>query len=247
MSELHPLPVGRVDMHSHLLPGVDDGCATLEESLACVRRLQQVGFVGSICTPHILPEMFPNNTPANIHLLVDHLQQDIHAAGLDYRIWPGGELRLSATIMDWLKTHGVPTLAGSRCVLVDFWADKWPKWVGKTLDWLLAEGYQPILAHPERIKCFSRDPRKLGELIRQGVWLQGNCRAMTGQDGYAADQLIRQCLQGGHYTFLALDMHGQSSLESRLDGMQLIAAEHGDDQLDHWMSDQPRKLILHVD
>lgn len=243
-ANLPPLKPGRIDMHSHLLPGVDDGCANFEDSLACIERLVAAGFVGTICTPHIVPDMFPANTPANINLLVNNFQQDLIEAGIDYRLWAGGELRISATIIDWMKNHGVPTVANSRCVLMDFWADKWPKWSIKTFEWLLAENYQPILAHPERIKCCYNDPKKLGEIVKMGVWLQGNCRSMTGEDGYGADQLIRQLLKAGRYAFLALDMHGPNSLEARLDGMQLIAAEYGDAQLDIWMLQNPRKLLL---
>jgi protein-tyrosine phosphatase len=232
-------------MHSHLLPGVDDGCTTLEESLTCVHRLIQAGFAGTICTPHILPEMFPANTHANIIKLVEQFQQDIEQAGLTYRVWPGGEIRASETILDWLKTHGVPTLANSRCVLLDFWSEKWPKWMMKLFDWLLSEKYQPVLAHPERTRCCYNDPKKLGEAMKMGVWLQGNCRAMTGEDGYAADQMVRQLLKVDRYTFFALDMHRPDSLETRLDGMQLIAAEYGDDQLDRWMNENPRKFLIH--
>ena len=235
---------GRIDMHSHLLPGVDDGCSTVEESIACVRRLIEAGFTGTICTPHILPDMFPGNTPANIRRMTANLQEDLENEGLFYQLWPGGELRASQSIIPWMKDHGVPTLADSRCVLIDFWAEKWPKWALKLFEWLLAENYQPILAHPERIGCCYRDPKKLAQVVKMGVWLQGNCRSFTGEDGYGADQLIRQLLDANAYLFLALDMHGPNSLEARLDGMQLIAAQYGDQQVDTWMYHNPRKFIF---
>lgn len=235
---------GRIDMHSHLLPGVDDGCASFEDSLTCIQQLINAGFVGTICTPHIIPDIYPANTPFNVNNLVRHFQQDLLDAGVDYQIWAGGELRISENIVQWMKTHGVPTVANSRCVLMDFWEDKWPKWSIKVFEWLLAENYQPILAHPERIRCCYTDPKKLGEVVKMGVWLQGNCRSITGEEGYGADQLVRQLLKADRYTFMALDMHGPSSLIARLDGMQLIASEFSDDQLDVWMSQNPRKILL---
>src|SRR5687767_14764730 len=100
------LSPGRVDIHSHLLPGVDDGCADADESLACVRRLKAAGFVGSICTPHIYPAMFPENRIDNIRGWVAALQRRIDTAGLDYRVWAGGELRIADDMIEWMRDHG---------------------------------------------------------------------------------------------------------------------------------------------
>jgi protein-tyrosine phosphatase len=237
-----PLPPGRIDIHCHLLPGVDDGCATLDDTIACITRFKELGFAGSVLTPHIVPTQYPNNTPANIRLWVDHLREDLAHAGIDYQIWPGAELRASENIISWMADHGVPTLADSRCVLIDFWADKWPAYATELFEWLLNNNYQPILAHPERIKC-CLDPRRINDLIKMGVWLQGNCKAVTGTDGFHAQQFILQTLRAGLYTFLATDCHKPNSLEARLDGMQLIAVEHGDEMVDQLMADNPRQLL----
>ena len=141
----------RIDIHSHLLPGIDDGCASLDESLESVRRLIAAGYRGSICTPHIWPEKYAGNKTGHIEAWTKQLQLQIWDTGLDYQVWPGGELRLFEGMIDWMKQRGVPTLAGSRCVLLDYWDNDWPKWTNECFRWLLDEGYQPILAHPERL------------------------------------------------------------------------------------------------
>src|SRR5262245_36599080 len=102
-----PAP-GKIDIHSHILPGIDDGCKTLEESFECVRKLTDAGFIGSICTPHIWPEAFPDNTAANIRDWVIALQQQIDAAGLSYRLWPGGEVRLFKGIEKHFASEELP-------------------------------------------------------------------------------------------------------------------------------------------
>lgn len=237
-------PAGFIDIHSHMLPGMDDGCATLEQSLTCIKRLMQLGFTDTICTPHINETHFPTNTPAKINRLVQRLQRDIQQAGLNYRIWSGGEILANETILEWLKIHGVPTLANSRCVLVDFWAQEWPEHVIKLFEWLLSENYQPILAHPERAVACYNDPETLDEVMKMGVWLQGNCAGITGKDGDLAQQVTRRLLNENKYTFMALDMHRPDSLEIRLEGMQRIATEYGNAQIDLWMNQNPRKLIL---
>jgi protein-tyrosine phosphatase len=236
-------PTGRIDIHSHMIPGIDDGCQDIDESLACVRRLIELGYAGSICTPHVVPAEFPQNQPQHIAAWTRQLQQAIDDAELTYRVWPGGELRLSADIVSWMQTHGVPTLAGSRCVLMDFWEAKWPKWVASTLDWLVGGRYQPILAHPERLPA-SRDlDRRLADLASQGIWLQGNFACMTGREGFAADQMVRKLLSEERYQFMALDMHRPDSLEDRLDGISLVEAEFGPEVVESLTVEAPRRLI----
>ena len=231
-------------MHCHLLPGVDDGCQTFDDAVTCIGRLEAAGFVGSICTPHIWPELLPLNTPSHVEAFISHFAEELSRSGIDYRIWPGGELRLFKDVVEWMKVHGVPTLAQSRCVLFDHWAEKWPKWAGKAIQWLLDEGYQPIMAHPERLDCNLNQPERLDEFVEMGVWMQGNFLAMTGEDGPMADALVRQYLAQGRYQFMALDAHAPESVHARLDGMRLLVEEFGPDALDRFTIDAPRELIF---
>lgn len=238
-----PLPPGRIDIHSHLLPGVDDGCQNLDESLTCVRRLIERGFVATICTPHMWAHL-PANTPDHVTALTLQLQAHINAAGLEYRVYPGGELGLRDGVIDWMKEYGVPTLADSRCVLADFWDDNWPDTVDDALQWLLDQNYQPILAHPERIPCHEQLDQRLRDLASRGVWLQGNTRCYTGEEGYLPDLFMRQFLSEGRYRLLALDMHGPDSLPGRFDGMDLIARDMGPQLVQKLMDSVPRQDVL---
>ena len=240
----NPSPDGRIDIHSHLLPGIDDGCQSTAETLACVRRLQAAGFVGSICTPHVWPESMPTNIPAHISDLTIQLEGELRDAGISYRLWPGGELRLFKGVVDWVKANGVPALAQSRCVLFDYWDDKWPRWADKALQWLIDQGYQPVMAHPERCVANANQPERLQAYVDMGVWLQGNFLSLTGEDGYLADKLVRQYLTEGRYRFMALDTHGPDSLPGRLDGIQTLKNEFGEEKLDQFLVDAPRELIF---
>ncbi len=239
-----PIPLGRIDIHSHLLPGVDDGCADLDESLASIATLMQNGYVGSICTPHIWPAAFPDNLPSNIEAWVQTLRQQLADHGVHYRVWPGGEVRLHKHVIDFFKTHGVPTLCGTNRVLCDAWFDKWPRWIDKAFEWLLTKGYQPILAHPERLNVSDGLGDRLTPLTDVGVWLQGNFQSFTGELGYLADRYVRQFMAEGRYTFLAMDMHRPRALPARLDGLQLAVQEFGQETIDEMIEARPRKLIL---
>jgi len=246
MNETLPkLPPGRVDLHSHVLPGIDDGCQNLDEVVTSIDALKRAGFVGSVCTPHIWGEMFPQNTPAHIAAWVEQLRRELAGRGVEYQLWTGGELRLYDGVTDWLKTHGVPTLADSRYVLMDFWIEKWARWINKSLAWLLEQGYTPIVAHPERTNMDGKKlEAKMDELAREGVLFQGNFQCMTGEAGFHADQRIRHWLAAGRYTFLAMDMHRPEGLEARLDGMTMVETEFGRATLDKLTRDNPRQLVL---
>ncbi len=238
-----PPATGRIDVHSHMLPAIDDGCQSLDESLACIAMLQRVGYVGSICTPHIWPDTFPLNIPRNIAQWTQDLRQALNERGIEYLLWPGAEVRLFDGLIDWFKAHGVPTLADSRAVLCDFWEPRWPRHVDRTFDWLLENGYQPILAHPERLSIGDL-PARLDDARRRGVLLQGNFRCMTGKEGARANQQIRAWLPEKRYTLLAMDMHRPDTLPSRLDGLRMIAEDHGESFLDEMTIAVPRRLIF---
>ena len=235
-----------VDMHSHLLPGIDDGCQSLEDSIECVGVLIERGYTGTICTPHVWPDVFPENTPDQIRQWTNELRQQLCERGIEYQIWPGGELRLSEHIIGWMKEHGVPTLADSNRVLVDYWGEKWTKWLNPCFEWLIDGGYQPILAHPERIRCKKELDKRLVALEEIGVWLQGNFRCITGGEGMFASGTFRQLMNEGRYKLLALDMHGPDSLQSRLDGIDIVEIEFGSDIVRELTVNAPRQLILDV-
>jgi protein-tyrosine phosphatase len=241
------VPQTLIDIHCHLLPGIDDGCRDLDDSLACIRRLIQAGYAGSICSPHIVPAEFPLNDPPFIAAQVEFLRQAVAEAKLPYKLWPGAELRLSDDVVAWMGVHGVPTLADSNCVLCDFWDPFWPAWVNKSLRWLLDQHCQPILAHPERLPIRRDLDRRLEELARMGVWFQGNFACLTGSEGADADRLVRQGLEMRRYQFMALDVHRPDTLGVRLDGLAVVAAEFGPELVAELAGAAPQRLILSRD
>ncbi|MAX22902.1 MAG: hypothetical protein CMJ19_00240 [Phycisphaeraceae bacterium] len=242
---LPPVPqLGRIDIHSHLLPRIDDGCEDVNQCIDCIRQLKEAGYTGSICTPHIIPNMFPDNTRENIIRWVENLRIELVNRNIEYTLWPGGEINLQENMPDWLTEHGVPTLAGSNCVLMDHWADIWPDWFPTVIQWFLDQGYQPILAHPERMRCCWDQPDGLDQLLDMGVWLQGNFLPITGEEGYEPDQLSRRYIENQKYKLMAMDMHKPQSIPSRFDGMKIVLTEYGNQLLDHFTVDAPRQLIL---
>lgn len=244
MQNKAPTQPGRIDIHSHVLPGIDDGCVDLDESLNCIRQLIGHGYVGTICTPHCWPLQYDGITPATIMLWRDALQQAVNSAGLDYQLWTGGELRIYSEVIAWMQINGVPTLADSRYVLCDFWEQRWHDWIDEAMDWLLAQGYTPILAHPERSPTQDDYDSHLDALTGRGVLLQGNFRCFTGEEGYYPDQAVRRYMDADRYTLLALDMHRPNTLPGRLDGIAIACQEYGAERIESMINGRVRELIF---
>ena len=226
-----------------MIPGIDDGCEDLDQSLESIDRLMTYGYVGSVCTPHIWPDLFPGNTPSHIEGLTAQIQREIDARGIGYRLWPGGELRLFKGAVKWFKQHGVPTLAGTRFVLCDLWEDRWPRHADQTFDYLLDEGYTPILAHPERMNLGGKLPAQLTALAARGVLLQGNFNCLTGGEGPLAAERVRRFLHENRYALMAMDMHRPEALETRLEGLEIMIEEFGAEQADRLTDAAPRALL----
>jgi protein-tyrosine phosphatase len=234
---------GFIDVHSHLLPGIDDGCALVADSLECIRLLKEAGFVGSICTPHFLPAVYPENTPVFFRERTEALQSEIDAAGLEYRLWAGAEIRLDAETTQWLDRHGVPTLGDSRYVLIDYFGKFWPEFADDAITWLVERGYQPILAHPERLGL---DPDDLLELIDRltgaGLLLQGNLACFAAAEGLQAAAMAGDWLLGNKYFCLATDLHRPVHWQQRASGMDEVR-ELNPKLFERLLGETPRKIV----
>ena len=239
----HPA-TGLIDVHSHLLYGIDDGCLDLHESLSCIKRLIQFGYTGTICTPHFWHAQYPLNTVPQIEGHVARLQSQIEDAGFNYKIWTGGELRLAPDSPKWLQNNPIPTLANSNYVLFDLWVEKWPKWANKSIEILLAKGYQPIMAHPERHTNIKKYDKVIENLTQQGILFQGNLQAFTGELGYNADLFAQEMLNNDKYIMLGLDMHQFETLDNRLDGVGLTQALVGEEKITQLLSTNIRQMIF---
>ena len=244
MDAITELLDGPIDMHCHLIPGVDDGCQTVRQSLDCIRQMQRRGYVGSVCTPHVFPRLFPDNTPTDIARFTAELQREVDEAGIDYRLWPGGELRIDETPIAWMAEHGVPTLGGSRYVLCDQWSDDWLEKSDALCRHLIDRGYTPILAHPERMPL---DDATLGKLLDRlgsmGVLLQGNLNCFAGGEGPAAAVWARRLLREGRYFLLASDLHDPGKADGRFEGLAIAEIEAGPEKLAEMIVTNPRKIL----
>jgi protein-tyrosine phosphatase len=245
MGEFMSQTIGRIDVHSHLLPGIDDGCKTMEESLACAARMVEAGYTHSFCTPHIWPSL-PGNTVSSIPPATGALQAALAEAGIGLTVMPGGENNLrtqTPTIPGKeLVTYG---MAG-KYLLFDFWADRLPPFFEAGLAHYQSQGFTAILAHPERLNLVQRDPDIVERFEEMGLLLQGNLQCFSDPRGADTRRCAERFLAEDRYFMLGSDLHGLATLDCRLAGLERVAELVDEATLWRLMRDNPMKLIPSV-
>lgn len=233
---------GRIDVHSHLLPGIDDGCRTVEESLACARLMVQAGYTHSFCTPHIWPHL-TDNTIANITRLTAQLQSSLDAESIPLQLLPGGEINLRPdtpdTAIDALVSFGMLR----QFVLIDLWAESLPDFFRPAIQWLQRQGVKVILAHPERMSAVQRDPDLAESFAEIGLLLQGNLQCLSDPPGSPTRRIVERYLLEGRYFLLGSDLHNLPSLPMRLEGLRRAIDLVGEEAVNRLTIRNPRQLL----
>ena len=196
-----------IDLHCHLLPGIDDGAPDLETALAMARIAVADGIEVIACTPHIYPGLYENNGPA-IRRAVAELQRRLFEADIPLRLTHGADTHLARDLVDGLRSGRVPSLHGSRYFLLEPPHHVAPPRLGETVFELLAAGYVPVITHPERLSWIEDHYGAFVELARKGAWLQVTAGSLTGRFGPAAQYWGERLLDEGWVHILATDSHG---------------------------------------
>jgi protein-tyrosine phosphatase len=229
-----------IDLHTHVLPGVDDGCQTLEESVELARAAAADGITALAATPHVRFD-YPTE-PATMERLVGEVRAAVAAAGVGIEILPGGELALD--VLDQLAPDDVRRfgLGGNPdLVLLEFPYAGWPLGLDGTVVRLQAEGKRIVLGHPERNAEVQSEPESLADLVARGVLVQVTAASLDGRLGGSSKRAARALLDRGLAHLLASDAH---TPDVRRGGLRSAAAAVGNDALARWLTvDVPRALI----
>jgi len=195
-----------IDIHCHILPGIDDGSDSMETSLKMLHMAEKDGISQIILTPHNKP-WHRNTEHAVINVKVDQLQERLYREGLSIKLHTGGELYYRSGLTEELDQGMAETLAGSRYVLVEFDPLADYDYIRNGIHALLMGGYYPIAAHVERYKNVCCKTNRIIELIEMGCFMQVNAGSVMGQYGIGAKQLTRKMLKQDWIDFVATDAH----------------------------------------
>lgn len=204
-----------IDLHSHILPGIDDGAKTIEESLAMARIAVANGTTVIAATPHViegrwLPEW---NT---IVSLCKELGTELKRENIALTIIPGAEVALNMDILDLIKGPGPYCLNSGKYILVELPATHIPQYTDEFFFTLQARGINPILAHPERHPEISRNPDLIVNWVNKGVLMQMNGPSLVGKMGERAMKTAEVLLNSNLIHFVGSDTHSPRSRTPRL-------------------------------
>lgn len=214
-----------IDIHAHILPGLDDGPETPEDSLEMAWAFVKAGYTTVVATPHVIPGVYDHTRAAILHS-VRRFQERLQAAGIPLRVLPGAEYHLSDRLLPLLRAGDLLTLNDTgKYLLVELPFYQIPEYVSRFLFELLLAGVTPIIAHPERNDFLARDPAALAEMRARGILAQVTAGALTGLFGSAAKRVAAAFVREGTAQFIATDAHGPGArLEAGAEAAALLGA-----------------------
>lgn len=196
-----------IDIHSHLLFGVDDGSRTLEESVHVIKKLSEVGYTDIILTPHYINDStYVSTREENLDVL-KRLKVGLIRNNVNVNLYLGNEIYIDSEIANLLKNNIISSLNDTKHLLIELpMSGESEIYYDIFLD-LINMGYKVILAHPERYISFQKDFNKIYELKELGVLLQSNVGSVLGDYGRGAKKNIKRLLKENLITFMGTDIH----------------------------------------
>jgi tyrosine-protein phosphatase YwqE len=193
------------DMHSHLIPGIDDGAQTIDDSVQLIERLRDMGYKSLVTTPHVKFDHYPN-TSAIIQNGLQDLKKALVERGIDMPVKAAAEYYIDDHFMDLLERKDLLTIKDNE-VLVEISFLVEPMQFHQILFEIQLAGYRPILAHPERYAFYHTKKDAYTDLKNKGCLLQLNVMALTGYYGKPVKQVAEKNLKEGVYAYCGTDMH----------------------------------------
>lgn len=234
-----------IDLHSHLLPGVDDGPATMAAAVALARAMVADGTRTAVCTPH-MAEAWPT-APAAVHEGVGALRTRLAKEGVELELTSGGEITPAFLAgMSDADLAAASLGGGGRWLLVELRGGGWPLGLADRLADLEIRGFNVVLAHPERAEFVQRAPDRLHDLVGRGALLQLNAESLLGEHGPRAAATAVTLLRGGLAHLIASDAHSAEGRPPRLaEGLAAAARElRVEPEALAWMVEEGPRLVI---
>ncbi len=194
------------DMHSHILPGIDDGAATLDESLALIQHLMGLGYKKLITTPHIMGDFF-KNTPAIIHSKLDEVKNAVALKGWQIELHAAAEYYLDEWLIEKLNRDEPLLTFGNKYLLFETSYINQPAQLKEAIFLMQSQNYKPVLAHPERYMYLQENFHRVTELYENGVLMQVNINSLTGYYSVPAQLLAEKLIELKMIHFAGTDCH----------------------------------------
>ena len=232
-----------IDLHCHILPGLDDGAADLSVSTDMAKAFVADGVLVVACTPHILPGLYHNSGP-EIRRATAQLQQHLDREGIPLRLVTGADNHITPNFVTGLKSGHLLSLADTRYVLVEPPHHVVPPRLEELFFNLMVAGYVPILTHPERLTWIRSHYQVVQRLVHAGVWMQITAGSLSGAFGRTARYWAERMLDEGCVHLIATDAHDLDRRPPNLQvGRELAAKRVGDIEAQNLVMTRPEAVI----
>jgi protein-tyrosine phosphatase len=232
-----------IDLHCHMLPGIDDGAGDDNVALEMARMASADGVFTVVCTPHVTPGVYDNGADA-IYAAVARLDRMLADAGIPLNLAAGADVHIAPALHTQLRDKRVPTIARSRYFLFEPPHHVVPPRLPEAVTVLLRAGFVPIVTHPERLSWIETHYAMIGKLVAAGAPMQITAASLTGRFGRRPKYWAERMLDEGIVDFVASDGHDPVSRPPLLsEARDIIGAAHGEEMADRLFIGNPMKVL----
>jgi tyrosine-protein phosphatase YwqE len=205
-AEKSDAPVLKTDLHSHLIPGIDDGSQSMEESLAILRAMADLGYKKVITTPHVMVDAYRNSTDTILNGLV-LLKEAAASEGIDIELDAAAEYYMDEEFVRRLDANDILTIGDEGYLLFETSYVSKPMNFEEVVFEIGAKGYKPLFAHPERYRYITEPEKMFGRMKEMGVFFQLDINSLGGHYGRQAKKHAELLIEWGMVDFLGTDTH----------------------------------------
>lgn len=232
-----------IDIHSHIIPNVDDGARSVEETFNILKEAQEAGFTDVILTSHFLLNYYETNAQELI-FWKEKLQEVLKKQGTKINLHSGMEIYITNQMEELLENKKILTLANSVYMLIELPLATNVKYFDYVVYYLEAKGIKPIIAHPERYKCVQKDPDIVEEYIEKGCLIQCNYGSIVNLYGREAEKTIKTLLKKNQVHFLGSDVHRENGTYLIIpDAIKKIRKIIGENKINELTTINPQKIL----
>ncbi|MBP3920689.1 MAG: hypothetical protein J6D28_03895 [Bacilli bacterium] len=210
----------KIDIHSHILYGIDDGSKSIEDSIKILKQQENLGFTDIILTPHYIENSKYKANNKDKEKLLNVLKNELKKQNININLYLGNEVYINNNIMNLLCDNEIKTLNGSNYLLIELPLCSSCENAVDIVYELKINGITPIIAHPERYKFIQDDISKIDVFIDEGALFQANYGSILGIYGNKAKKTVKKLLKNDSISFLGTDIHyPNSKIYSEMDNI----------------------------
>lgn len=232
-----------IDIHTHILPNIDDGSKSIEETFNLIKEAKSVGFDSIVLTSHYMEGYYETNSPER-EVWLDAIRENLEAKNIDIKLYLGNEIYMSENIIKLLEEGKATTMNNTSYVLFEMPLNAEPLNLYDIIYEMQQYKIVPILAHPERYSFVQQDPELIYDLIQKGVLMQANYGSIIGQYGEKAQVMVKKLFENNMIHMLGSDVHRQNTIYPKIPEILMEINELiGEEKLKELTTINPRLVL----